>query len=417
MGKGTGRYAFCRERRKTIMRTTAVLAALAQLVFPFAIALQATPAAAGQRTPVCHSRRNPAPLKTLLLPRFAAEAHLRHGDAVGVCIDPPPFAAARTLEEQLVLAFRDLYERQSAEADSKFVDGLFAEDRIYGDGANPPTLDSIAECVQSRMEAQPVLGFAWALSRLVIDPAAGVRINERRAGAGGYARAPWERDRPAVPMTPQRPMLVASVTKVMAAAAVIRLLTVFQIDLDRPFLDVLRDLREADNTLLFFISRWRLPSIQFPFFQPQGLGATANDDVTIRHLLTHTSGYRDDNYGCGFFDLVRQFSDGPVTPPGTIHEYGNINYCILELLVEALLAELDEYGLFELYLEREVFASAGLPDGFCAGTSRLERRPPPTLFYNATDLVSGNRRAGLLGPVTPESTARRAVPSSPPKSW
>ena len=93
---------------------------------------------------------------------------------------------------------------------------------------------------------------------------------------------------------------------------------------------------------------------------------TEYPDVTIRHLLTHTSGMPD------YYDTVDTSGgmptnadmpadmaamDGPVFAPGEQYEYSNPAYEMLPLIVEKVSGQ-----TFAEFMQRNVFAPAGMDD-------------------------------------------------------
>ena len=132
--------------------------------------------------------------------------------------------------------------------------------------------------------------------------------------ADGWARAPWEKADPAVKMTVNMPIALASVSKTITAVAILRLCeecagTSRQFSLDEPF--------------------WPHLSGIFP---------DANEDVkkiTIRQLLRHQSGFTND-FGDNTAAIKKLLASSPPHPPGTFSKYLNAHYGIINLLIEQL---------------------------------------------------------------------------------
>jgi len=158
----------------------------------------------------------------------------------------------------------------------------------------------------------------------------------------GFGRA----DPRATRVTPRTPFVLGSVSKLITATAVIQLADQGLVDLDRPV-----------QTYL-------------PAFGPAGHGEYG--PVTVRHLLSHTSGMTPE---AGLACIV---GDGPETPsgwaerlgqedlmdkPGQRFAYSNANYLVLGALIEKVSGE--PYGR---YLAREIFAPLQMADSF-AGPS------------------------------------------------
>lgn len=141
---------------------------------------------------------------------------------------------------------------------------------------------------------------------------------------------------------------VASLSKWITAHAVLRLVELGKLDLDRPVESM--------------ITRWHLP--------PSSFGTTG---VTARRLLSHTAGFTD---GLGFGDYrldeaLPTLEEALTTPrtsagraaasitveiePGTQFRYSGGGYLLLELLVEELSGE-----RFESFVRREILEPAGM---------------------------------------------------------
>jgi CubicO group peptidase (beta-lactamase class C family) len=183
-------------------------------------------------------------------------------------------------------------------------------------------------------------GFA-ALERLAADGhkqsgapgmSVAVVVNDRLAWSSGFGLADVENDVPARANTVFR---IASISKPIAATAVMQLVERGRVALDDP------------------IQKY------VPAFPAKG-----EQTVTVRHLMTHTSGirhYRDgemesrDSYST-VADALRIFKDDPLLfVPGTKYSYSTYAYNLLAGVVETA------SGLaFEEYLERHVWGPAGM---------------------------------------------------------
>ncbi|MEU1269199.1 serine hydrolase domain-containing protein [Streptomyces sp. NPDC005799] len=147
-----------------------------------------------------------------------------------------------------------------------------------------------------------------------------------------------------------------STTKVVTAAAVLRLAAQGRVDLDRP------------------VQRY-LPGLLTSAFEP----------VTVRQLLNHTSGIQaGDGWGDSFeaqyahrFDTLtaRQVvasavAKGPEFRPGTRQEYLNVNYTILGLLIEKVTGH-----SYAEEATRLVLRPAGMRDTYFPGADPRIRGP------------------------------------------
>jgi len=134
------------------------------------------------------------------------------------------------------------------------------------------------------------------------------------------------------PVTPETLFQIGSITKVFTATLVMRLVDEGRLGLDVPIADYLPDLRLAD---------------------PE-----AGRAVTLRHLLSHTSGLegdRFDDYGLGDDALRRAVAEyhtlAQLAAPGELWVYCNAGFCLAGAVVERALDKPFEAALHELILE------------------------------------------------------------------
>ncbi|MDO3702893.1 serine hydrolase domain-containing protein [Micromonospora sp. C28SCA-DRY-2] len=174
------------------------------------------------------------------------------------------------------------------------------------------------------------------------------------------------------PVTAQTPFLLGSVSKPFTALTVLQLAEAGRINLDAPARDYL------------------------PWLRLNGAEETAR--VTVRQLLTHTSGLpevatigltdRFDNTEGGLARSVRDLAGVPLAgPPGAGHRYSDANYMILGALVEEVTGETFARHLRRAVLEplgmRRTAATAGeaeqvrLPAGHRRYLGRPQRFDPP----------------------------------------
>lgn len=131
-------------------------------------------------------------------------------------------------------------------------------------------------------------------------------------GAEGWARAPWEKADPSVKWTLTKPMGVASVSKTVTAAALLKLWEEGKpkFSLDDPF---------------------------WPYIKSLCPKASADvKQVTIRQLLTHRSGFQKTDDYITPQDLEKLLVLPLGEKPGTLYDYQNNNYYILHLLIEQI---------------------------------------------------------------------------------
>ena len=162
--------------------------------------------------------------------------------------------------------------------------------------------------------------------------ALGIVQGDRVVHLQGYGEA----DPSGRAVTPQTRFYIGSAAKSMTAMAIMQLVEQGKLDLDAP------------------VQRY------LPWFTLADPAATAN--ITVRHLLTHTSGLpraigldvatnRNDLQDGGLERQVRAWHDAEAAAPaGTTFQYNNANYVILGLLVETLSGQ-----SFESYLQQHIF--------------------------------------------------------------
>jgi CubicO group peptidase (beta-lactamase class C family) len=190
--------------------------------------------------------------------------------------------------------------------------------------------------------------------------------------ARGYGRLAWRDAAPAV--TPDGTLYdVASLTKVIATTTALMLLVDRgQVVLDAP------------------VGRY-LPECK------------AGAAVTVRHLLTHTSGLqatlpslRDAASAAAALRLV--LAETPIAAPGSRVIYSDLNAILLgELVARAAGEPLDRFAA------REIFAPLGLGDAVFRPAPRLRRRIAPTGVWHGRDVAgavndpSAARLGGVAG--------------------
>lgn len=148
-------------------------------------------------------------------------------------------------------------------------------------------------------------------------------------GGKGYARAPLHPADPGVAMTADTRIQIASVSKSITAVALLHALQQRNIS--------------PDTTL------WALVKDTFP-----EVGAGVKD-ITLAHLLSHTSGYGFAYIGSPRLENTRKLLAQPVPHPvGTKYRYSNINSSLARTVLEALTGE--DYAA---YVRRALLRPAG----------------------------------------------------------
>ena len=137
-------------------------------------------------------------------------------------------------------------------------------------------------------------------------------------------------------LQPDDAMEIASITKLVTAVAVARLHEEEALDLDQPIATYLGDVGEAHG------------------------------DITVRHLMSHSSGMgRRSKAGHGddrAKAVAGYLQDSPTSDPGTKSEYWNGGYALLAAIVEEVTG-----GGFEDYVAEHVFKAAGMTSATFVG--------------------------------------------------
>jgi CubicO group peptidase (beta-lactamase class C family) len=137
------------------------------------------------------------------------------------------------------------------------------------------------------------------------------------------------------PVTSQTPFMIGSTTKSITALAVMQLVEAGKIELDAPVQTYIPWFRVADES--------------------------ASAQITVKHLLTQTSGFSSaaghvelaasDTSEQAIENSVRALKDVIlVRAPGQAHEYSNINYTVLGLVVQMISGQ-----SYESYIQENVF--------------------------------------------------------------
>jgi CubicO group peptidase (beta-lactamase class C family) len=137
------------------------------------------------------------------------------------------------------------------------------------------------------------------------------------------------------PMTPQTPVMLASLAKPMTGLAIMQLFEAGKIDLDAPVQEYIPWFRVADEA--------------------------ASAQITVRHLLYHTSGLPESaasEYGLSGDDRadaleqqVRELRTVALADPvGAAYHYSNPNYRVLGLLIQQITGQ-----SYEAYMQEHIF--------------------------------------------------------------
>jgi len=180
-----------------------------------------------------------------------------------------------------------------------------------------------------------------------------------------------------IPLTPEAIFDLASLTKVVATApAILQLAEAGRLRLDDPV-----------------VKYW-------PEFASQG-----KRTITIRHLLTHTSGLRADVRGSGWSGyqgaMAALAADRPLHPPGTSFHYSDANFIALGEIVRRVSGQpLDAYCAAKLYRPLGMRHTR-----FCPTRAEVNRIAPTDVRWGEVHDPIAYRMGGVAGNAGVFSTA------------
>jgi CubicO group peptidase (beta-lactamase class C family) len=240
---------------------------------------------------------------------------------------------------------------------SLFLAGLMAKDAGAALGDRPDVVGALS-VLDVWLEEQIASGVAPGFSIAIVH-------DQEVVWSDGYGFADLESRRPATPETLYR---LGSVTKLLTATAILQLRDAGKLALDDP---VSRHLPEF--------------TVRNPF--------PGTPAVTLRHLLTQTSGLPRDApfayWTTHVFpsreQLLASLDDLELTrPPGETYKYSNLGMGLLGLVIERV------SGLsYAEYLRGQIFMPLGMSDSTAAPTDEHHRRRATSYYRKASD---GSRR-------------------------
>ncbi|RPI33747.1 MAG: class A beta-lactamase-related serine hydrolase [Chloroflexota bacterium] len=213
--------------------------------------------------------------------------------------------------------------------------------------------DQIDAYVQSEMKAASIPGLAYGIVK-------GDQIVHLQAFGSADATGR--------PITPQTPFLIGSVGKVITSLAIQQLVSAGKVDLDAPVQRYIPWFRLADEA--------------------------ASSQITIRHLLNHTSGLSAADGAKPKYYLVEGYTNQeiiheldqsqPDRPVGSSFEYSNLNFLILGHVIEQVSGQ-----TYEDYIQEHIFGPLEMKHSYMDLTEAQQ-----------AGLVLGNRVLfGFLFPV------------------
>lgn len=187
--------------------------------------------------------------------------------------------------------------------------------------------DEIDDYILAEMKKRRIPGLALGVVR-----------NGKLIKASGYGLASMEL---AIPATPKTSLRLASITKQFTAAAIMLLVQERQLALDDRIVGYLGDVPETWNA------------------------------ITVKHLLTHTSGFTDRVWYGAEVDRLSFFSQPPDFAPGERWVYSDINYVLLGVIIEMVTKK-----SYREYLTEQFF----IPLGMTASTAVTIYAPTYRLY-------------------------------------
>ncbi len=205
------------------------------------------------------------------------------------------------------------------------------------------------------------VGWAYAITQ-----------NGQLVRSGGFGNAVQEPDGTTVPMTANKEINIASVTKFYTAIVVMQLL---------------EELNLSIHTLIE------------PYLPPSWIVGPNIDDMTFAHLLRHESGLDTGNTDfdntLSYAGIKQAIEDGVGVPPPDQADYDNINFAIFRILIPSLqnqlpnapIANLDSdqttQAVYKSYMQKALFDKVGMPN-----VDFTEENNNPTRYYNVNDIAN-----------------------------
>lgn len=174
----------------------------------------------------------------------------------------------------------------------------------------------------------------------------------------GYGRADVGLDQS---IQPDSLFRIASLSKPITAAAILKLVEDGQLDLDAKAFTILDHLRPAGGTIAD-------PRVS---------------EITVRHLLQHAGGWDrtksgDPTNGAPCDAIIRSVLSRPLDfAPGTDYAYSNVGYCVLGRIIEKVAGR-----SYEVYVKSQVLSQMGISR---ARIRRRDRDPAEVRYYLPAD--------------------------------
>ena len=124
-------------------------------------------------------------------------------------------------------------------------------------------------------------------------------------------------------------------------------------------------------------------------------------NITVRHLLNHTSGFTNEGGDPMFFDasmtqaqLIMWMLDNrpPARAPGSKYEYLNFGFCVLGRIIEKVTGQ-----TYEDHLRNGILKACGITKMQIGGSTAAERKPGEVVYYGGSPYSLLPRRMDAHG--------------------
>jgi CubicO group peptidase (beta-lactamase class C family) len=256
--------------------------------------------------------------------------------------------------------------RQLLQGSLLYAAGMTGSPALAQEPAAPPTPDE-----RKRMAA-----LAGVFMNAYDVP--GLSIAVAVKGKSAYVEAFGLADREASEaLTPQHRFRIASISKPITSVGIFTLIEAGKLRLG--------DYVFGPDSILGndYPTPPTLPSLM----RADGGARSPNQQVTIEHLLTHTTGGWGNQHGDPMFlnegmnhrQLITwTLGQVPLTaPPGDVYAYSNFGYCILGRVIEKLTGQ-----SYEQYIKENVLKRCGIADVQIAGNTLKDRAANEVKYYS-----------------------------------
>lgn len=201
------------------------------------------------------------------------------------------------------------------------------------------------------------------------------------------------------PMKPDTIFRIYSMTKPITSVAIMMLYEEGLFQLDAPVSKLIPEFEDLEVSVNETESGPELADLECP--------------ITIRHLLTHTSGliHRPKDHSSTLRDMIQKLAELPLTyQPGSVWKYG-ISTDVLGYLVEVMSGQ-----SFDVFLKEQIFQPLEMVDtGFYVPEDKLDRFAAMyrSVAGGSIEVIDNSNAAGYMEPPTFFSGAGGLVSTMP----